>query len=150
MTAELKSILDGITLQARKNLEQCGRLMPVAFLIGEKISIVGCPWRNDAEKETSLILLRGMAREKEARIVVILAEAWFAKLPGSLETWDGVPASRRPDKTEGVMFYIETLDGCWNGQAEIKRTNGKPTFGEVVYSPAGERDARERLQNILA
>lgn len=152
MNQTLKHQLDAITDAARINLHMSGHLVPVAFLIGPQgVDIITCPFNNDEEKEAFIIGLRRRAKEEQATMSVILSEAWVRKLPNakSLDDWDGVPASLSPDKTEAVVLCIETLDSYWLGQAPIIRTNGKPTFAAVQYYPQGERDPRERFQQIL-
>jgi hypothetical protein len=152
MNPQLKSMLDELVGKARGMLEQHGYLLPVCFIFSDGgFDIVGCPWHNDEEKEVTIIMLRGMAREKNASAVAMLAEAWHATLPGmSLDSWDGTPASKMKNRREVVQVYVEEQDGYWFGLAPITRDKGRPTFAELEWHPLPERNVIERFQKILA
>lgn len=153
MNPQFKSMLDALTDRARENLEDYGRLVPVAFIFSKgSFDIVACPWSGNEEKEAAIALLRRMARSKNADAIAILAEAWYAELENckSLDDWDGTPASKMKNREEVVHVYVEALDGCWMGVADITRDGGRPTFGKIEYLALGERDRRERFQGILA
>ncbi len=152
MNEPLKKFLHDIAIAARQNLERHGEIMPVAFITGSKNFIIPCPWKNDNEKEFIMLVLRHKAAEVKADMAVILSEIWMSHMkPGqTLEDWDSKMPGQDPQRKEAVMFYVETMDGCWYGSAEIIRTKGKPpTFGEVKYNPMGERHEIERMQSIL-
>lgn len=154
MNIKLHSTITELVGRARMMLAEHGHLMPVCFIFDRdwRFDVIGCPWQNDAEKEASIIAIRGMAREKNATAAVFLAEAWHADLPGvyRLEDWDGTPASKQPNRREVVQVYVESLDGYWLGLAPITRDKGYPTFGELEWRALGERQAAERFQKILA
>jgi hypothetical protein len=151
MNPELKSMLDELIGMARLNLERDGHLMPVAFIFSNGgFDVVGTPFTNDEEKEVTVIMLRGMARAKNATAVAMLAEAWHATLPGmTLESWDGTPARKMKNRREVVQVYVEEQDGYWIGLAPITRDKGRPTFGKLEWQAMGERAACERFQRIL-
>ncbi len=155
MNPKLKAALDELIPVARFNLEHSGRLLPVAFIFGKDYStaeIVGCPWKNDVEKEAAVLLLRERCRKLDACAIAMLSEAWWADLHNvkSLDDWDGTPASEQPNRKEVVLIYVEELDGCWRGTADITRSGGRPSFGEIKWEPYGERAECERFQRILA
>ena len=152
MNPQLKAMLDELLRVARINLERDGNLMPVAFLFSNGgLDIVGTPFRSDEDKEVTVIMLRGMAREKKATAVAMLAEAWHANLePGqTLTEWDGTPVRKMKNRREVVQVYVEDQDGYWFGLAPITRDTGRPTFGQLEWHPMQERDARERFQKLL-
>lgn len=151
MNQTLKEAIDALVPLARDNLERDGQLLPVAFIFAKDFKggdIIGCPWSNDEDKERTVALLQKRCREMDAFAIAILNEAWEAAVPGG--KWDGTPASKMPGRKEVVMFYVEELDGCWRGIADIVRTRGKPTFGELKWEPMGERAECERFQKFLA
>ncbi len=153
MNAKLKAEIDKIIPLARLNLERDGQLLPVAFIFAkdyEDGEIIGCPCQNNEEKEASVVALRKRCEELNACAIVLLNEAWEAALPSN-EEWDGTPASKMPNRKEVVLLYVEELDGCWRGRADIDRSNkGKPAFGEIEWEPFGERHPNERFQKLLA
>lgn len=152
MNPKLKSTLDSLADQARVNLEMHGHLLPVAFLMtNTAMQIIGCPWQNDDDKERAIVVIREKAREMNANLCVMLAEAWHAKLPPDGK-WDGTPAREMPNKEEVVQMYVEAADdGYWLGLAPITRDTGAPTFGKLTFQPMlVERAACERFQKILA
>ena len=151
MNPELKAMLDELIGMARINLESYGHLVPVTLIFsGGKFDIVATPFRNDEDKEVTVIMLRGMAREKNATAVAMLAEAWHATLPCmTLDSWDGTPASKMKNRREVVQVYVEEQDGYWLGLAPITRVNGRPSFAELDWMPLPERNAVDRFQKIL-
>lgn len=150
MNPQLQSILNGLASQARLNLQTHGYLLPVGFLFNdEEMHIIGCPFRSDEDKERTVVALQEKAREMNASLFVMLAEAWHADIPGG--QWDGTPASEMPNRREVVQMYVESDDdGYWLGVAPITRDKGKPTFGTLQFTPMTERSACERFQKILA
>lgn len=155
MSPELKEDLDHFTDVARTHIERDGSLCPVAFLFCPDggLQIVQCQFQSDESKQATFDFLRKMAKEKEAVAVAVLCEAWVSKQviePGVTPEWNGVMPSDAPDKGEVIMVHVEEPDGYWLGMADITRDEkDKPTFGPVHYEPMGERNPRERLQNIL-
>lgn len=151
MNHKLQAQLDQLIPLARANLERDGHLLPVAFIFTRDYTggeIVGCPWHDNEEKEQAIIVLRERCRDMDACAIAMLNEAWQANIPDG--KWDGTPASQMPDKKEVVILYVEELDGCWRGTADITRANGRPTFGEIEWQPMQERASFERFQKLLA
>lgn len=144
-------MLDGIVVQARKNLEMSGRLLPVAFIFGrdKTVHIVGCPWKDAEEKDEIVRSLQQFCRDKQAVAIAIVAEAWAV---GEDDIIGDAPPADQPKRKEIFTLYVETLDGYWAGHSDITRdAKGKPSFGEVKYEPmTGERLPNERFQKFLA
>lgn len=155
MNPELKAELDNFTDTAREHIERDGEVCPVAFLIcPDGINVVQCRFEDDRKKEMTIMLLRELAKDLQATTAVVLCEAWTSKqvfTPGTAPpAWNGVMPSQDPERSETIIVHVEEPDGYWLGMAEITRDEkGKATFGAVEYHAVGERDPRERLQNIL-
>jgi hypothetical protein len=73
----------------------------------ELLSIVACPWSDEAEKEFAFDKVRMLARQMRATRLVFLSEAWMAtaKPTDDLDRMD--PPSQRPDRQE-VVFAVAT------------------------------------------
>ncbi len=150
MNEDIRAMLEHIVVQARKNLEMSGRLLPVAFIFGgdKTVHIVGCPWADAKDKEEMVAGLRNFCREKQAQAIAILAEAWAVK---QSEMVGDDPPADQPKRTEIISIYVETLDGFWIAHSDITRTDGKPSFGELKFEPmTDERLPNERFQKFLA
>lgn len=111
-------ILNGVTL------DNC--VMP-SFFVGKvtgrfsKVPIDDFMMANSRTKEAAVNAIRFVVKLNNADYCGFISEAWFAQMEkdeikvnpdGSLEYGDDfVPASKRPDRQEGVVVVMETRTG---------------------------------------
>lgn len=71
---------------------------------GDEDIIIPCPWRDEAEKQVFLDIVRNIARVVEAIAVMFCGEAWIVEVndPAKIEGMD--PASQQPGRIEVVTI----------------------------------------------
>lgn len=116
----LKTALFGVKL----NFSRGKQLMPVLICVnGDKIEVIGVPFKNSAEKAmvSKLISLKS----KESDCCVFISEIWTAQAKTREEVINSVPPSLRADRGESVMVQLMIKNRVIFHMAEITRAPDK-------------------------
>jgi len=136
----LESIIAGAVESARGNLEDHGKLLPVAIVGNSKtksLNMVGLAFSDQKEKEMNIFMLRKYIEDTGADCVVTILETYYLASTDA-DGYDGGPVGDHPKAKEGVFVALENKIGTWSGMAEIIiDQNGRKTFGEVVLRDGG-------------
>ena len=121
---------------ARKTFDEDGFHIPL-FLIDvpdSGVMPIGCPWRNNDEKEATIAEIRKLIVECKVSRMAFVSETWMAWLkPDEVIT----PPTFRADRIEAVFVSCEENGvEVASGHYPIIREKGKPArCGEWVPSP---------------
>lgn len=143
----LDTLLELAEKQARRVLLEEGekQLIPMFALVSAEndITIVGCPWGNDMEKQLMIAALKARARDLNAVALCSVSEAW-ATVHGVGVDPESVPKpSQSPDRkemviavaTDGVITksLILNIERDWKGK--IRQLVAEPKMsGEGMFS----------------
>jgi hypothetical protein len=73
--------------------------------------LIATPWRDDAEKEIAMEMLRDVFRQHRVKRFVFIVEAWIARVGTMAEVNEGPRPSEHPDRREVLMISGEDRDG---------------------------------------
>lgn len=109
---------------------------------GERMMFL-TPWRNEADKAATLIMLGLTFREKGVKRYVLSCEAWAAQYDGPLGD-DLVMPSKRPDRIEILQCIgVDPEAGeILQYQAEIIRVGKRRKLGERTVAPCNSFSGR--------
>lgn len=114
---------------------------PVVFLGNDK-ECFPCIMDMSSEmaKTISAMLARYTAQLFDAEYAIMVSEVWSlggeklsqTEIQDYLKTHDGI--AEHPDRIDSLMITLETLEGYWLGQTEIKTSaDGKKSFDEIEF-----------------
>lgn len=136
----LEIIVDTVFSHALEIVAEKGEMMPVAFLVRIDEGMViplGLPFSDEREKHAAMMMLRLMAKKKEADCVVFMCEAWGKSVEKQEEAErirdSGGRVRNEPDSYECMMVDVETYHGHWAAMPKLvingkKRTYAPPQF----------------------
>lgn len=119
-------MITGIVEATKKNMASSDWLLPT-FFIGSKakgLSIIGAPFGNDREKDSTAEQIKKIAHEQDADFVLFIAESWTIKdqvaVREYMENRDMYSSmSEHPKAIEVVVFALETKTRNWQAMADI-------------------------------
>lgn len=90
---------------------------------GENV-IIPCPWRNAAEKEVILDVVKQVARQIDAVGVMFVGEAWMVEVKDPAKIGDMDPPSQQPGRIE-IVSILATV-GPEQGARALRMVRDKP------------------------
>ena len=81
---------------------------PIIMFLGNKIDLMGFPFKTDKEKYIQFGLIKSILKEKkEITAYILIMEAWVKKFKDISKIKELKPASQYKDRTEVLMVSLE-------------------------------------------
>lgn len=123
------NFLNHVVDKLQKNLKNSSQLVSVAFLINDenqKIEIIPLTFKDDAEKDYAVEIIKQRASKWKADAICMLSEGWA--LPTKYQNPEDTnrilneygQISNFPEKVDIVFLNLETREGLWTGIGHIK------------------------------
>ena len=101
MNAPFEQEIEFLYTYAKATLEQTGKMLPMAVLIGPASrKVVALAWKDDDDKQKMVLTVLAMISRERIHTWLFASEMWIA---GPVKEGDIRPARTYPDREEGIL-----------------------------------------------
>ena len=125
----LKELMEDCLVSSKELLLREGKLMPIAFVFGDDVDLVGLTFRDNEDKTRQLALLRELVSAKNAYAIFVIVESWY--VTSDKKELEIEPA-KHPMRKECIFLVGECEEGNITIMQTFDRNDGEIVFGEKI------------------